>query len=109
MKTLSEEDYSEINIRLNNTNSSYSYYGIIKDGEEKEVRRSLITADTISFKKLAVGSYFVYILEDENQNGAWDNGNLDLKLQPERVYSSGEKAFKLKSGLIREIIINIFD
>jgi uncharacterized protein (DUF2141 family) len=40
----------------------------------------------IDFPNLLPGDYQFRIIQDENDNGMWDGGNIDLLIQPENVY-----------------------
>jgi hypothetical protein len=40
----------------------------------------------IDFPNLLPGDYQFRIIQDENDNGIWDGGNIDLLIQPENVY-----------------------
>lgn len=67
--------------------------------EEAVVKFEQCKADQkeITFNYLAPGKYKVKLIVDANQNGKWDPGSIDLKIQPEKVYYF-EKIINIKSN-----------
>ena len=57
-----------------------------------------VTDTIITLSLLAPGSYRMRMILDKNQNGKWDPGNLDLRLQPEIVIPFAEDGKTLKAG-----------
>ena len=51
------------------------------------------TMERVLINELEPGDYTFKVILDENKNGKWDSGNLDLYLQPEKVdlYSTPTK------------------
>jgi len=41
---------------------------------------------TIDFLNVLPGEYHFRVIQDENSNGKWDSGNIDVFVQPENVY-----------------------
>ncbi|WP_171596509.1 Ig-like domain-containing domain [Marinifilum caeruleilacunae] len=54
---------------------------------EKLVQTKKIESDqTVIFDYLEPKTYIIKVIEDENDNGTWDTGNYQEKIQPEQVY-----------------------
>lgn len=56
-----------------------------KDNIVDEFSVSGVDSYQRNFKTLPPGNYSVQIVTDSNQNGKWDTGNYDLKIQPEKI------------------------
>lgn len=85
-RSKAEADYGNLLIRFSNINASLhpTLQLILAD----TVFRSIpITSSQWSDKLFTPGEYELRILYDANQNGKWDPGNYDKKLQPEKVIS----------------------
>ena len=83
-RTQSEDDYGIIYV-----NVSQKFYGkkylMMVTMEKDTVYKEPITDTTVTLKRMVPGSYALWIIIDENQNGKWDTGNLFAKKQPEVV------------------------
>lgn len=53
---------------------------------DKEIVREIRNQKTISWTELPPGTYRIRVLIDSNENGKWDNGNLETRTLPEPVY-----------------------
>jgi uncharacterized protein (DUF2141 family) len=63
-------------------------FQLVEDNPEEKViieqRKKL--DPTMNYNYLNPGNYKIKIIEDSNNNGVWDTGNLALQQQPEKVY-----------------------
>ncbi|MBX2931523.1 MAG: Ig-like domain-containing protein [Chitinophagaceae bacterium] len=83
-------DYGSVKIRFNNLDTSkYPVLLIYKQTELVEAIK--ITQKELSRKLFKPGEYVLKILFDKNNNGVWDAGNYNKKLQPEIVYILDKK------------------
>ncbi|MCB9360826.1 MAG: Ig-like domain-containing protein [Flavobacteriales bacterium] len=83
-KTKRESDYG--NLKLNITPpfaEKYIVYLILKD--KVIATRYGSKGASFTFNYLAAGDYNVKLIVDNNNNGVWDTGIYDEKLQPEKV------------------------
>ena len=67
---------------------------------------SLDINKTITIPNLISGNYRIVVVEDNNLNKKWDSGKYILHLQPEKIYSFGDKIF-LKPGWDLDIDIKL--
>ena len=78
------ESYGEIYIDIENPSSNWLLQ--ILNRQEKIVRQAYVPNNgKIAFRFLSPGDYFIRIVEDSNNNGEWDIGNLKEKIQPEKL------------------------
>ncbi|HWB62509.1 MAG TPA: DUF2141 domain-containing protein, partial [Chitinophagales bacterium] len=75
-----EQPQKHFIVRLLNTN----------DEVIKEIPFSGDTLQKINIPNLPVGNYHVSAIDDRNNNGKWDTGNLLKGIQPEKVISYKE-------------------
>ncbi len=92
-RTKKESDYGYLQLSVNmNKKHLYLLY------KDNKLTRSQIANDTlISFPLLTPGDYQLCVLQDENENGKWDTGNLILAKQPELVRRFQEQ-IKIKAN-----------
>ena len=92
-KTKKESDYGYLQLSVNiNKKHLYMLY------KDNKLIRSQIAIDTlITFSLLTPGDYQLSVLQDENENGKWDSGNLLLAKQPEVVRRFQEQ-IKIKAN-----------
>jgi len=89
-KTKKEADYGSISItfknleKFNNPVLEFVLSNVV-------VQSYPLTTAQWTAKFFKPGDYELRILEDTNNNGVWDPGNYQLKLQPEKVYSIPKK------------------
>ncbi len=82
-KIPSLDDYSTLKIVLEN----YDSLAIIQVLDPKETIIQAKPADPsgTTFEHLKPGDYFVRLFLDVNQNGVWDTGDLEQRIQPEEI------------------------
>ncbi|MFC5285385.1 Ig-like domain-containing domain [Pedobacter alpinus] len=81
------EDYGTLSLKVSKADSSKNY--IIQLTTEKGdiyKERRITQNTTLEFNYIPTGKYFIKVIEDMNNNGIYDTGNLRLKLQPEKIY-----------------------
>ena len=79
-------------------------------GKLLDERRSMRSGGKTTFEYVPVGDVSLRVVEDPNDNGRWDSGNLVELRQPERsaVYSSGEQeTFAIKANWENEVTIDL--
>lgn len=84
------EDYGNVVLRF--TNLDLARHPVLQVLEGDNLRYSYPLTSSIFTKKLfQPGNYDLRILYDDNQNGLWDTGHYNLRLQPEKVVSLSQK------------------
>ena len=63
-------------------------FQIVEDSPEEKVIVEHITKlnSTMEFNDMKPGNYKIKLIEDLNKNGVWDRGNLQKRIQPEKVF-----------------------
>lgn len=85
-QTRREADYGSIKINFLNFDKSKN--PVLQFVKTNEIFKAYpVTAASWSVPLFEPGDYEVRVLFDENNNGYWDPGSYDKKLQPEKVYS----------------------
>ncbi len=88
-KIKSLDEYASMKIVLENFDS----LAIIQVLDPKEVvmnSKKASSAGTL-FEHLRPGDYYIRLFIDKNQNGIWDSGDLDKRVQPEQVFYYSKK------------------
>lgn len=110
--------------KLTNTNSIDTFTNIKKDistltikldvaenlilelynKDKKLISADIVSRETIDFKNMKQGVYYIRLYKDKNKNNIWDNGNLKNKTQAEKtlVY----KQIEIKANWDNEIKLN---
>ena len=88
--TKKEGDYGSLLLRFNNLDTGRHpvVQFITSDKVVKSVR---VTGPTWSDKLFPPGEYELRILYDRNNNGVWDPGNYEKKIQPEIAITLDKK------------------
>lgn len=103
--TKREGQYGSIRIHFNNI--SMSAHPVLQLVQNNGVVFSVaLTTNEWYAKLFEPGDYNIRILYDDNQNGKWDPGNYDEKLQPERVQRITRK-LTIKPNWDNEVDINL--
>jgi uncharacterized protein (DUF2141 family) len=84
-KVKNEDQYGQLAIWVEGIDSIPSFMEIL-DKSDKPIRKSRVIDNVAVFKDIDPGTYYVRIILDRNNNGIWDTGDYDKKLQPELVY-----------------------
>lgn len=95
-KVKNEDQYAQLAIWVEGIDSIPAFMEIL-DKSDKPIRKSRVIDNVAVFKDLDPGTYFFRIVLDSNNNGVWDTGDYDKKLQPELVYYMG-KAIEVKAN-----------
>ncbi len=97
--TQKDDYYGTIVLSLTGFKGNGILYLLKNNSNEDIVQRKKITSTTneIEFKYLEPGKYIFKIVDDQNNNGKWDTGNLEENLYPERIYYF-PKVIKVKSN-----------
>ncbi|MDR0824385.1 MAG: Ig-like domain-containing protein [Prevotella sp.] len=95
-KVKNEDQYAQLAIWVDGIDSIPSFMEIL-DKSDKPIRKSRVINNAAVFKDLDPGIYYFRVVLDKNNNGVWDTGDYDKKLQPEAVYYMG-KAIELKAN-----------
>jgi hypothetical protein len=92
----SSKDYSTLNLKLIRDGSTVPLVVQLLTDRDILIKEITITVSTEwKIPYLDAGKYKIRIIEDQNTNGRWDNGDLLQEVQPERVgYYSGEITLK---------------
>lgn len=100
-RTKREEDYGKLRIHL-----PTKYYGrshILQVVSDKDtIYQQPITDSVINLPHVQPGTYTLRIIEDKNENGRWDAGDLFLRRQPELVIPYNN-SINLKAGWEQQI------
>jgi len=95
-KVKNEDQYGQLAIWVEGVDSIPSFMEIL-DKSDKPIRKSRVIDNVAVFKDIDPGTYYVRIILDRNNNGVWDTGDYDKKLQPELVYYMG-KSIEMKAN-----------
>lgn len=81
----SVDDYGSLFVTLTGFESKH-VIGQLLSQQDKVVKEAFTSEGNLQFFYIEPGTYFLRIIEDDNNNGKWDTGNYDEGLQPEAVY-----------------------
>ncbi len=91
-KTSEPSDYGILNAKLFLPKKENYIVQVVNDKEavvtEQYLEMSLTTSteQSLQFKNLRPGNYFLKVIEDKNQNKKWDTGHILDQKQPEIIY-----------------------
>ncbi len=111
--TYDPEKYGKIIVRLKNAKANMPYIVQLLNGSGSmlEERRDVRGESEIVFNYVPVGEAKLRLIEDPNNNGRWDTGNVIERRQPERsevyVSDTDEEVFQIKANWENEIDIDI--
>jgi uncharacterized protein (DUF2141 family) len=100
--TKKEEDYGIIRGTADTKQSSYILE--LLDNSYKPIK-SLKNIRNFSFTYLKPATYNIRVIIDENNNGKWDNGNLELNQEPEKIIYAKEKIQLRANWEIENIVL----
>lgn len=111
-KTLNPEEFGSVIVNVAGKTPEDTYVLYLKDSNGKvidEIRGAKSGAHRFNYVK--PGDVRVGVLEDKNNNGVWDTGNLIERRQPERtepyVDEKGEEIMSVKANWEVEISANM--
>lgn len=84
MKKLNE--YGTVLFNITGYDNSYPAFIELLDESDKVVRTVNVKDNQANFYYLMPGKYGARLIVDKNNNGKWDTGNFENKIQPEPVY-----------------------
>lgn len=95
-RTKSDDDYSKLGINIPAKYLGNRYILLIRNDKDT-VYQKPVTDTLVQLVRLLPGGYSMFIIEDANENGQWDTGDLFEKRQPENVIPFPE-AMQLKAA-----------
>lgn len=106
-KTQDPEEYGELILNIQNTNSHNLIVQLL-DSKNRIITSKIISkSDKINFKNLEPLKYKIRIIKDLNKNNQFDNGSFLLKTQPEPVYNhSKELKIRANSEINENILLD---
>lgn len=86
--TLDEvENYGNLSLKVSKTDSLKNYIVQLITTTGGIYRQNrIIKNTTLQYNYIPTGKYLIKIIEDINNNGEYDSGNVRLKRQPEKIY-----------------------
>lgn len=87
LKTLDLEEYGDIVLKINNPNNTRLLVEISSNHFEDKTVKIIDSSEEVFFKRLPPNEYLIRIIKDLNKNNKFDNGNFELRVQPEPVYN----------------------
>jgi hypothetical protein len=99
-KTNSKDLYGNIKLTLKNETPGKNYLIKLLDVNNNVVRQYTLKEETekkVEIPNIPAGVYHFAVLNDVNNNGHWDTGNLLNKQQPEKIYTVAD-SYTLKGG-----------
>ncbi len=111
---LDPEDYATVKLNIVGKSEDARYIVQLLDGSAKLLQeRREVGTETIIFNYVPAGEIMLRAIEDTNNNGEWDSGDVLKRLQPERsemfFNDEGEDTFATKENWEVELTINMFD
>ncbi|MBM6992255.1 MAG: Ig-like domain-containing protein [Prevotella sp.] len=85
LKVRPTESYGTLLVTLNGMGGK-SVIAQLLDNSDKVVKQVYSSSGQLEFYYLQEGKYFLRVIEDDNNNRAWDTGSYDNNRQPEAVY-----------------------
>jgi len=103
--TKKEEDYGSLTIRFQELDTTAHPILLFYSGET--LKRSVpVNANRLDLRLILPGEYELRILFDSNNNGKWDTGNYDQRLQPELIKPRQQK-LNIRANWDNEVDVNI--
>lgn len=99
-KTMAKTSYGNLKITITAENTSKHYIvNILNDKNEliEEIPVSNTKEKKITISSVLAGNYHINVVEDDNNNGEWDTGNLLKHIQPE-IVKELPNTYNLKGG-----------
>jgi hypothetical protein len=103
------ENYGNIimSLKIENTEKNYVFKLLDQDNNVVETFFSTgVKERKITFKNAKAGQYHLQAIEDRNNNGIWDSGNFNQKLQPEKIINFRE-TYDLKGNWDLEVEVRL--
>lgn len=102
-----EENYGAISAIIAVPDTSKNYIVQVLTEQDKVVHQLAINKNTtINLPLMALGTYYLRVIYDDNKNGKWDTGVVSTRKQPEKVWNFEEElALKANWELEKKITI----
>lgn len=86
--TLDEvENYGNLSLKVSKTDSAKNYIIQLTNEKGELYRQNRITQNTtLQYNYIPSNKYLIKVIEDSNNNGEYDTGNVRLRVQPEKIY-----------------------
>lgn len=85
--TKTEKDYGNLLINYSIADPSCQYIVFLQNNKGNTIQQHIISAkQSVTYAHLDPGSYKIKVIKDRNNNGRWDTGNYELKIQPEEIF-----------------------
>ncbi|PST85063.1 hypothetical protein C7T94_02820 [Pedobacter yulinensis] len=95
-----------LSVQVPDTASSYLIQ-LLDEKKETILRQDIITKNrTILYANFEAKTYFVRVVYDANRNGLWDTGNVQLGIQPERIWLA-EKEMSIRANWDRNEVLQV--
>ena len=106
-KASNRKDFGNIIVTVNGLDSMKNYVlHLVSQNNSKLVEEILIKelkTYNRTFIALNPGSYEIKIITDLNENGRWDTGNYEKRLQPEPIFTVKTKELRANWDIEEEI------
>lgn len=99
-KTMAKASYGNLKVKITVENTAKHYIiNILNDKNEliEEVPMNNAKEKNITINNVLSGNYHITVVEDDNNNGEWDTGNLLKHIQPE-IVKELPNTYNLKGG-----------
>ncbi|MBK0381425.1 Ig-like domain-containing protein [Pedobacter sp. SD-b] len=82
------ENYGNLSLNLIKEDSLKNYIVQLLVGKENNIYKEFVITKnaTVNINNIPTNTYKVRVIEDANNNGKFDSGNVRLKIQPEKVW-----------------------
>lgn len=81
------ENYGNLSLKVEKTDSTKNYIVQLLTDKNILYKETVIKENTsITYPNIPTGKFLVKVIEDTNNNGVFDTGNVKLKLQPEKSW-----------------------
>jgi len=107
--TLNEtENYGDITLTFTGLNKQQQYIVELIDEEKATIydRKTVPENQILSYKKYPGGKYSIRVIEDINNNGKWDSGDVYQLKQPERIWYL-DRTFTIRANWEQNETINV--
>ncbi|MCC8153527.1 MAG: Ig-like domain-containing protein [Tannerellaceae bacterium] len=85
-KIRNRDEYGHLYLNVTGIDPSIPSFIELLNKSDAPVRKVKVTNGGALFMDLRPGTYYARLILDVNDNGEWDTGNYELKLQPEEVF-----------------------
>ncbi|MDO3693815.1 Ig-like domain-containing protein [Wenyingzhuangia sp. chi5] len=104
LKTVDLEEYGDIILDVKNPNNLRLLIEISNDSFKTKTVQIIDDSQEVSFKQLPPGEYHARVIQDLNKNNKFDNGNFELRIQPEPINNLNKKLTLRANSEINETI-----